>query len=67
MNTTSVSLLDRLKHAPADAAEWHRLQEMYLPLIRRWLARIPGLGDEADDLAQEVLVVVFREAGDLLD
>jgi RNA polymerase sigma-70 factor, ECF subfamily len=32
-----------------------------LPLIARWLARVPGLGDEADDLAQEVFVVVIRE------
>ena len=30
-------------------------------LIRRWLARVPGLGDEADDLAQDVFLVVVRE------
>ena len=32
-----------------------------LALIQRWLARVPGLGDEADDLAQEVFLVVVRE------
>jgi RNA polymerase sigma-70 factor (ECF subfamily) len=58
---TSVSLLDRLKVARPDASEWHRLQGIYLPLIRRWLARIPGAGDEADDLAQDVFLVVARE------
>jgi RNA polymerase sigma-70 factor (ECF subfamily) len=54
-------LLDRLKRASPDAAEWRRLRDIYLPLIRSWLARVPGLGDEADDLSQEVLVVLFRE------
>jgi RNA polymerase sigma-70 factor (ECF subfamily) len=58
---TSVSLLDRLKVARPDASDWHRLQGIYLPLIRRWLARVPGLGDEADDLAQDVFLVVARE------
>jgi RNA polymerase sigma-70 factor (ECF subfamily) len=61
VNLTSESLLDRLKHARPDAADWHRLQDIYLPMIRSWLARVPGAGDEADDLAQEVLVVVIRE------
>jgi RNA polymerase sigma-70 factor (ECF subfamily) len=37
------------------------LQEIYLPMIRRWLARVPGLGDEAGDVAQEVFLVVVRE------
>jgi RNA polymerase sigma-70 factor (ECF subfamily) len=58
---TSVSLLDRLKAARPDASDWDRLQGIYLPLIRRWLARVPGLGDEADDLAQDVFLVVVRE------
>jgi RNA polymerase sigma factor (sigma-70 family) len=61
VNPTSLSLLDRLKVAPPDASDWNRLQGIYLPLIERWLARVPGLGDESADLAQEVLVVVFRE------
>jgi len=61
MNLTSVSLLDRLKVARPDASDWNRLQGIYLPLITRWLGRVPGLGVEADDLAQEVFVVVIRE------
>jgi len=58
---TSVSLLDRLKGAPPDASDWGRLHDIYLPLIARWLRRNPGLGDESDDLAQEVFVVMVRE------
>lgn len=61
MNTTSLGLLDRLRHAKPDASEWRRLQDIYLPLIRHWLARLPGLHDEIEDLTQEVLVVLFRE------
>jgi RNA polymerase sigma-70 factor (ECF subfamily) len=61
VNPTSVSLLDRLKAARPESSDWDRLHGVYLPLIRGWLARIPGLGDESADLAQEVLVVVFRE------
>src|SRR5271168_1106655 len=58
---TSLSLLDRLKVARPDASDWNRLQGIYLPLIQLWLSRVPGLGDEAADLTQEVLVIVFRE------
>lgn len=58
---TSVSLLDRLKLARPDASDWDRLHGIYQPLIRRWLARVPGLGDEAEDLSQEILLVVVRE------
>jgi RNA polymerase sigma-70 factor (ECF subfamily) len=58
---TSVSLLDRLKAARADASDWGRLHDIYLPLISRWLRRVPGLQGELDDLAQEVFVVMVRE------
>jgi RNA polymerase sigma-70 factor (ECF subfamily) len=61
VNQTPVSLLQRLKVAKPDAAEWRRLQEIYQPLIRAWLARVPALGDEAHDLTQEVFLVVIRE------
>jgi RNA polymerase sigma-70 factor (ECF subfamily) len=61
MNTTSLSLLDRLKNAKQDATAWQSLQEIYLPLIRSWLSCLGSLRGEVDDLAQEVLVVVLRE------
>jgi RNA polymerase sigma-70 factor (ECF subfamily) len=61
MNTTSPSLLERLKEAEPDAYEWHKLRDIYQPLIRTWLARFPDVGDEIDDLTQDVLLVLFRE------
>jgi RNA polymerase sigma-70 factor, ECF subfamily len=61
VSSTPVSLLDRLKVAEPDAQEWQRLQELYQPLIGAWLSRVPGLGDEAADLTQEVLMVLIRE------
>jgi RNA polymerase sigma-70 factor (ECF subfamily) len=57
---TSVSLLDRLKAARPDDPAWGRLNDLYLPLVRHWLARVPGLGSDADDLAQDVLVILVR-------
>jgi RNA polymerase sigma-70 factor (ECF subfamily) len=54
-------LLERLRVARPSALDWERLQEIYLPLIRRWLGRVPGLGDETGDLSQEVFLVVVRE------
>src|SRR5713101_7846680 len=58
---TSLSLLNRLRQAAPNPADWRRLHEIYRPLIRSWMRRVPGVADEADDLAQEVLVVLFRE------
>jgi RNA polymerase sigma-70 factor (ECF subfamily) len=61
MLPTSLSLLDRLKSARPDGSDWGRLQELYRPLVLGWLARVPGLGSEVEDLAQEVLVILVRE------
>ena len=61
MTSTSASLLDRLRKAPANSPDWSKLNDIYLPLIKSWLARISGTRDESDDLAQEVLVVLVRE------
>jgi len=44
---TSASLLERLRISPDEAA-WRRLDELYRPLIGRWLLRWPGLGDETE-------------------
>lgn len=58
---TSVSLLDRLKSAEPNDPQWRRLHDIYEPWILRWLARVPELRDEAQDVTQEVLMVVVRE------
>ncbi len=57
---TSASLLDRLRDRP-DEESWRRLDRLYRPLIHRWLQRDPVLKEEADDLAQDVMVVVCQE------
>lgn len=57
---TSASLLERLRTSP-DEASWRRLDDLYQPLIRRWLLRDPSLRQDADDLVQEVMSVLVRE------
>jgi RNA polymerase sigma-70 factor (ECF subfamily) len=57
---TSVSLLGRLTGAPTDD-DWRRLDELYQPLLRAWLARAGVPASDYDELTQEVLLVVFRE------
>src|SRR5579871_2970130 len=59
---TSVSLLERLAGAPTDD-DWRRLLDLYQPLLRAWMARAGVPTADADDLIQEVLLVVFREVG----
>jgi RNA polymerase sigma-70 factor (ECF subfamily) len=57
---TSVSLLERLTGAPTDD-DWRRLDELYRPLLRAWMARAGVVASDAEDLVQDVLLVVFRE------
>jgi RNA polymerase sigma-70 factor (ECF subfamily) len=59
---TSVSLLERLAGQPTDA-DWRLLLDLYQPLLRAWMARAWVAASDADDLSQEVLLVVFREVG----
>jgi RNA polymerase sigma-70 factor (ECF subfamily) len=57
---TSVSLLGRLAGTPTED-DWRRLDELYRPLLRAWVARAGVAASDVDDLAQDVLFVVFRE------
>jgi RNA polymerase sigma-70 factor (ECF subfamily) len=59
---TSVSLLERLAGTPTDD-DWRRLVDLYQPLLGAWMARAGVPAADADDLIQEVLLVVFREVG----
>ncbi len=60
MATTSETLLERLRRTDDEQA-WRRFVELYAPLITRW-AGLQGLdGDEAEDLSQDVLMVLIRK------
>jgi RNA polymerase sigma-70 factor (ECF subfamily) len=57
--TTSKSLLLRAGGGDEDA--WRDLVDLYRPLVRGWLVRFGIRPQEADDLSQDVLMVVVRE------
>ncbi len=61
MSQTPISLLDRLRLRPDDAALWERLVKVYTPLLRGWLRRYDVTESDADDLIQEVMGVMVRE------
>jgi RNA polymerase sigma-70 factor (ECF subfamily) len=60
MNDTSLSLLVRAGRREEPQA-WERLAAIYAPLLADWLRRLGVQENDADDLTQEVLVVVLRE------
>lgn len=57
MDSTSVSLLRRLREPAADAA-WRRFVELYAPLIFHWGRRQGMNATDAADLVQEVLAIL---------
>jgi RNA polymerase sigma-70 factor (ECF subfamily) len=60
MPETSLSLLDRLSN-DSDPDSWQRLVDLYTPLLKQWLRRYDVFDPDADDLVQDVLLVVTRE------
>ncbi|MBI2477959.1 MAG: RNA polymerase sigma factor [Planctomycetia bacterium] len=60
MFETSHSLIDQLCNE-ADAASWERLVGLYSPLLRGWIDRYDVQATDADDLIQDVLMVLMRE------
>jgi RNA polymerase sigma-70 factor (ECF subfamily) len=63
MDSTSVSLLQRLRDPSADGA-WERFIELYTPLIFYW-ANQRGLATvDATDLVQDVLLTMVQRIGD---
>jgi RNA polymerase sigma-70 factor (ECF subfamily) len=59
-NETSLSLLELVRNSP-DGESWDRLHQVYAPLLRQWIGRHQVQASDADDLVQDVLVVVARE------
>lgn len=60
MNDTSLSLLDRARRQEEPQA-WERLAALYRPLVAGWLRGLGVQESDADDLTQDVLLVVMRE------
>src|SRR5450631_1414977 len=56
MHTTPITLLDRLRHSPDEAA-WRKLVHLYTPLLFSWARRTGLVEHDAADLVQEVLTV----------
>ena len=60
MDTTSVSLLERLRR-PAESDAWARFVDLYTPLIYCWARRVGLTPEEAADLVQDVLIVLVQK------
>lgn len=60
MNETSLSLLERIRD-PSNSDSWNRLVALYTPLIRTWLRNYDVQDNDADDLAQDVLLAVSND------
>jgi len=60
LDTTPISLLDRLRANPAEDV-WNRLVEIYSPMIRRDLSQSRVSDADIDDLSQEIFLVLLRE------
>jgi len=60
MNTTSISLLHRLRQ-PDDAQAWRRFVHLYSPLLYYWARGVKLPAADAADLVQEVLLVVVEK------
>lgn len=59
-NTTSFSLLERLRHSPDEEA-WQRFAGIYEPLLQKWLKVHAQSQADIDDIVQDVLLTVFRK------
>jgi RNA polymerase sigma-70 factor (ECF subfamily) len=53
--------LERLKRPGPPDADWRQLHDIYVPLVRHWLGKLGVPAADADDLTQEVWVVVLRK------
>lgn len=63
MLDTSVSLLERIASRNQDE-DWDRLLSIYRPFIDQQVRRYPQLLEQADDIAQEIAMLLLRELPD---
>ena len=57
---TSMTLLERLRK-PGEEEAWARFVRLYTPLLLEWARRVGCTGEQADDLLQEVFLVLFQK------
>jgi len=60
MNTTSVTLLERLQR-PTEPEAWGRFVALYTPLLFYWVRRAGLRGEDAADLVQDVFTVLVEK------
>src|SRR5713226_9522946 len=60
MTDTPATLLHRLCDQPA-AGDWERFVRLFTPLLRRWAGRLGVADGEAEDLLQEIVVLLIRK------
>jgi RNA polymerase sigma-70 factor, ECF subfamily len=60
MNTTSPSLLERLRQ-PAEEESWGRFVKLYTPLLFSWARRMGLQEQDAADLVQDVLTLLVQK------
>jgi RNA polymerase sigma-70 factor (ECF subfamily) len=60
MNTTSITLLERLRR-PGEHDAWPRFVRLYTPLLYSWARRLGLPAADAADLVQDVLLVLVQK------
>jgi RNA polymerase sigma-70 factor (ECF subfamily) len=60
MNTTSLSLLERLRQ-PADQEAWNQFVKLYTPLLYHWARQVGLSPQDRADLIQDVLLLLVRK------
>jgi RNA polymerase sigma-70 factor, ECF subfamily len=63
MNTTSVTLLERLRQ-PSAAGAWERFVRLYTPLLLHWSRGLGLKEHDAADLVQDVLLMLLHKLPD---
>lgn len=59
MDTTRLSLLERVRNG--DEQSWRQLVAVYQPMVRNWLVGRGIIIQDAEDLSQDVMVVLVRK------
>ncbi|MBX7106708.1 MAG: sigma-70 family RNA polymerase sigma factor [Gemmataceae bacterium] len=60
MHTTSLTLIERVRQAD-DREAWHRLVQLYAPLLMTWAGKAGLQPTDAADLVQDIFVTLLKE------